>query len=985
MSLTDALLLSPHREVQEVWICLRTDGAKGSGVQSDPWDGSTIYSAPIEITNLTTPDPSNKPLEAQATTNGAHGLVDGDVVIISGAGANGDWYDGWFLACDTATDGTNKFKYKMRFKAAATSVTGRVMQEPLSYRFDEVMNALAALNVPVAIHIAPGVFETRGHSGADGPSYGWRLKSGFRIAGAGMGLTTLKLVGAAVRDRQYAVFYADTYLDGLEISALTVDCNLEDQPHTDVLCAAVNVVGGGRHVRARRLRAINWGTRFPDDYRENFVFFLASRPGVGDAIDCTFEECVAEQPSPNNHWNSSIFLVGGNGEEDWRGKKAANYACAIRECYVDARNDYGPVVPIQSISWTSGIVTVETRGPHRHRKPGNLIVQGVSNNAFNGVFEIHSVSTLNDTTLQYKLTADPGTGSGGTVGGRVSSTAVTVSDPVPGSNPPVPGLQPISGQPKRFKLITTEPHYRTTNNSISLGGAWNKSTNKLIPELNGTFSIVDYDPTKPNELVFEVASDPGVSSSNLTGLNVTAKAGHIALTADNGIAEGNRVFHCAGGGPYHDFWSVRSIVARENYYQDVSWGINMGLSGASVSTWAWALRLKSLEYDDSEMLCPTLALHSFAEYDNSIAIAKVPPPSDPADTPTEIPSVRRHCLLRDDVVRVAAAGTDGALYTGSFTVIDTPDPQTFTFEAGGTATTPASVAQFLPRLRTVTDAADILYDLRPLESIAVAGPVNGKYTVTATVRKLLRAGDPDPDDDESRGLEKGEIVKIRGAGAFPNRSSVLNGNFKITGVSTDGKSFDFEVDTNPGTINDAGYYGRIWKCDYWLFENNVVETGIRFLWKDFNTTRDSGLTVALGGHPPQYAAQQVVIRDNLFRHVNNGSDPNKDVASYPVPRAMQFWTAGDPGYGIEDALVQRNIIRLDSVEKVVSGDRPTPVEYQPNSDFLRGVQTFNNVSPDGVLIPAINDPQILVPEKRPELASTIKNAIDDVTIAAFLF
>jgi hypothetical protein len=986
VSLTDALLLSPHREVQEVWITRRSDGARGSGVQSDPYDGSTIYSAPIEITNLTTPDPTNKPLEAQATTNGAHGLLDDDVVIISGVDANGDWYDGWFLAYDTATDGPTKFKYKMRFKAAATSATGRVMQEPLSYRFDEVMNALAALNVPVTIHIAPGVFETRGHSGADEESYGFRLKSGFRIVGAGMGLTTLKLVGAAVPDRQYAVFLATTFMEGLEISDLTADCNVENQPNTDVLCAAVNVVGGGKHVRVRRVRAINWGTRFPDEYRENFVFFLASSPNYGDAIDCVLEECVAEQPSPNNHWNSSIFLVGGNGEEDWRGRKGNNYACAIRECYVDARNDYGPVVPIDTIEYQSGppsIVEVVTRGPHRHVKPGNLIVQGVSNNAFNGIFEIHKV--VDAITLQYKVAASPGTGSGGTIGGRVSSTAVTVSDPVPGSNPPLPGLQPITGQPKRFKLITTEPLHRTTNNNISLAGAWNKATNKLIPELNGTFPIVDYDPTKPNEVVFEVASDPGVSSSNLTGLNLTAKVGHIALTTDNGIAEGNRIFHCAGGGPYHDFWSVRSIVARENYYQDVSWGINMGLSGFSVSTWAWALRLKSLEYDDSELLCSTLALHSFAQYENSIAIAKVPPPSDAADTPNDVPSVRHHCLLPDDTVRVAAAGTDGAVYTGSFTVIDTPDPQTFTFEANGTATTPASAAQFLPRLRTVTDAADIRYDLRPLESIVVAGPVNGKYTVTATVRKLRRAGDADPEDDESRGLEKGEIVKICGAGAFPNRSTVLNGNFKITGVSTDGQSFDFELDTNPGTVNDPGYYGRIWKCDYWLFENNVVETGIRFLWKDFNTTRDSGLTIALGEHPPQYPTAQVVIRDNLFRHVNNGADPNKDVTNYPLPRAMQFGASPfNDAYGTEDALVQRNIVRLDAVAKVPTGARPTPIEFQPNKDAERGVQTFNNVSPDGVLIPSISDPQLAY-EKRPELVSTIVAGIDEATCVAFLF
>ena len=43
MSLTDALLL----EVPpiDVWIALRTDGAKGSGTESDPFDGG-IRAAP---------------------------------------------------------------------------------------------------------------------------------------------------------------------------------------------------------------------------------------------------------------------------------------------------------------------------------------------------------------------------------------------------------------------------------------------------------------------------------------------------------------------------------------------------------------------------------------------------------------------------------------------------------------------------------------------------------------------------------------------------------------------------------------------------------------------------------------------------------------------------------------------------------------------------------------------------------------------------
>jgi hypothetical protein len=101
---------------------------------------------------------------------------------------------------------------------------------------------------------------------------------------------------------------------------------------------------------------------------------------------------------------------------------------------------------------------------------------------------------------------------------------------------------------------------------------------------------------------------------------------------------------------------------------------------------------------------------------------------------------------------------------------------------------------------------------------------------------------------------------------------------------------------------------------------------------------------------------------------------------------MQFGSGSlSGGYAIEDALVQKNIIRLDSVANVTAAKRPTPIEFQPNFDAQSGVRTFNNVSPDGVLIPAVNDPQIQEPEKRPELVSTIQSGIDDALCASFLF
>jgi hypothetical protein len=54
--------------------------------------------------------------------------------------------------------------------------------------------------------------------------------------------------------------------------------------------------------------------------------------------------------------------------------------------------------------------------------------------------------------------------------------------------------------------------------------------------------------------------------------NAFAGAGFVGLTGDNGLAavvEGNRVFNCAVGGPYHDTSATRDLTVRHNYYGNV--------------------------------------------------------------------------------------------------------------------------------------------------------------------------------------------------------------------------------------------------------------------------------------------------------------------------------------------------------------------------------------------------------------------------------
>ena len=52
MSLFDALLLEPYLDPRDVWIARRTDGQRGSGTQSDPFDGSAVGTPEFAITSL---------------------------------------------------------------------------------------------------------------------------------------------------------------------------------------------------------------------------------------------------------------------------------------------------------------------------------------------------------------------------------------------------------------------------------------------------------------------------------------------------------------------------------------------------------------------------------------------------------------------------------------------------------------------------------------------------------------------------------------------------------------------------------------------------------------------------------------------------------------------------------------------------------------------------------------------------------------------
>src|SRR6266511_6031843 len=459
MSLLDSLLVLDAPRL-DAWIAVRTDGVKGSGTETDPYDGSSKPLPAISLTSLT-----RIGTEATAITGSNHGFIEGDMVTISGVTVTKKpgifWPEEYYVGTFPIMSVTpNSFKYVMLGVPDASPAPGTIQCWKEREQFDVLMRNMPA---NTTVRLGPGVLETKGF--AVHVAGGWVPKSGQRFVGSGIYLTTLKIVGVSNPYPQHSAFATiklptdagnpAQWLDGFEASDFTVDCNLDGQPGTDAICGAIVLDAGGRHIRIRRVRAIHFGSRAPNgQYSENFVFYANSRdiraPGVSDVV---IEDCIAELPSPNISWNSTIFNIGG--VED--GISKYHSGCVLRNNYVNCEIVYGPLTAVNTITFSNPIATITTQKPHGHVKPGNVSMQGVlvngsTDNAFNGVFAIEQI--VSDTQLTYKpypadnpTAGTPSVGAGTVIGAPVSGHYLTIKT-----------ITPVA--PPTFRIETYIPHNR---------------------------------------------------------------------------------------------------------------------------------------------------------------------------------------------------------------------------------------------------------------------------------------------------------------------------------------------------------------------------------------------------------------------------------------------------------------------------------------------------------------------------------------------
>jgi hypothetical protein len=251
MGLLDAFL---QESVQfNLWIASRSDGVSGSGTAADPFNGSTKLYPPVQISLRFTSHASGR--EAEATVfSSPNPFSDGDMVIITGvAGLGSSVWNGTFGIYNVLA---STFNFLLSKETA--NPQGNPTAIRMTFEFDNVMR-----DVPphTRIHLGPGIFKTRGFAPND--ARGWQPKTGQKIVGAGVNVTVLQLVGAENADQHYHAVGMPIEPNGstqiapleqFEISDLSIDCNMDNQPgrpdpgYGNVACGAVRILGNHCHI-----------------------------------------------------------------------------------------------------------------------------------------------------------------------------------------------------------------------------------------------------------------------------------------------------------------------------------------------------------------------------------------------------------------------------------------------------------------------------------------------------------------------------------------------------------------------------------------------------------------------------------------------------------------------------------------------------------------------------------------------------------------
>ena len=173
-------------------------------------------------------------------------------------------------------------------------------------------------------------------------------------------------------------------------------------------------------------------------------------------------------------------------------------------------------------------------------------------------------------------------------------------------------------------------------------------------------------------------------------------------------------------------------------------------------------------------------------------------------------------------------------------------------------------------------------------------------------------------NNSPHGFSMGQAVSVQGA--IPD---IYNGTFAVLSVLSP-TSFTYDMgSTAASPATGSPTYAALWQVGRTVVEDNIIELVL--------TPTVFGAPIAIdlydslsGLHGSQSAFQQVIIRRNVIRHVDNASDPTQ----YPICVHLD---------STANAIVEDNIINLDTA---------IPVQHLT----VGQVKYFDNQTPSGKLI-----------------------------------
>jgi hypothetical protein len=300
--------------------------------------------------------------------------------------------------------------------------------------FDSLMSDTSRVPNFSCVHLGPGVFDTNGYyDGLTGS--GWQARPGIRLAGAGIGVSTLKLVNTTANKKIYAIGHdlsTSSTVDFFEVTDMTIDGGYSTLGATSS-GGAVRILGS--QSRAVRIKVQNWGSKAAFGSLSYLIAMLTGNGTVTPATTVTnsgMQDCIVLPPDAASTGTVSVLHVGSS--ETPGGTATPGVGCYIRNCYIDCGQN--PLVDGNlhkamrglSMNWSkAGLIEGNQihntfyGGPHGTLSANDVVVR---NNIYRNVAAavLYQITTSGSMKLLIE-------------GNQIELSTVVPLTPGPGSNP----------------------------------------------------------------------------------------------------------------------------------------------------------------------------------------------------------------------------------------------------------------------------------------------------------------------------------------------------------------------------------------------------------------------------------------------------------------------------------------------------------------------------------------------------------------------